>query len=71
MSWMPTKLETHHCRMDNAFPVGGGTVYSKLSHREFAKIRGTGVYLSQKYDWNINIPSVWEKTVPRIMAWPC
>lgn len=58
--------------MDRAVPAGGGdTVYSKLSQGEFAKILGTGVYLSQKYVWNINVSSVWEKTDPRIMTWPC
>lgn len=36
--------------MDSAVPVGGDTVYYKLSQGEFAKIRGTGVYLTQKYD---------------------
>lgn len=57
--------------MDRAVPAGGGdTVYSKISQGEFAEILGTEVCLSQKYVWNINVPSVWEKTVPRITAWP-
>lgn len=34
MSLMPTKLETHHSRMDRAVPAGGDKVYSKLSQGE-------------------------------------
>lgn len=34
MSLMPTKLETHHGRMDRAVPAGGDTVDSKLSQGE-------------------------------------
>lgn len=50
MSLMPTKLQTHHSRMDRAVPAGGGdTVYSKISQGEFAKILANEVYLSQKY----------------------